>query len=460
MKYISTRNGLKEFNFTEVFIKGLADDGGLFIPKTNPKLSGQELLRLSKLNYKDLAKEIIYLFCKETISKDELSNIVEKSYSKFNEKDVVKITDIGENKILELYHGPTFAFKDIAMQFIGHLYDYHLKNVDKKINVVVATSGDTGSAAIDAIKSKDKMNIFVLHPNNKVSSVQRKLMTTVRDKNVFNIAIEGNFDDCQNLVKSMFADHQFSNSINMSAVNSINWARIVAQTVYYFFSYFQVCQLNEKINFSVPTGNFGDVYAGYLSKKIGLPIGKLIVATNQNDILHKAISKGQYKVNSVVETLSPSMDIQVASNFERLIYDINDHDTDKTNKIMQSIKDEKKYLIEEKELKKIKKDFVSETISEQELLSCIKKVYENHKIIIDPHTAVGLGALEKINLAGKNIVLSTAHPCKFPEAIKKAINIKSELPDNLNYILNKKENFVVMNNDIEEVKKYILNKLI
>ena len=460
MKYISTRNGLKEFNFTEVFIKGLADDGGLFIPKTNPKLSGQELLRLSKLNYKDLAKEIIFLFCKETISKDELSNIVEKSYSKFNEKDVIKITDIGENKILELYHGPTFAFKDIAMQFIGHLYDYHLKNVEKKINVVVATSGDTGAAAIDAIKGKDKMNIFVLHPNNKVSSVQRKLMTTVRDKNVFNIAIEGNFDDCQNLVKSMFVDHQFSNSINMSAVNSINWARIVAQTVYYFFSYFQVCQLNEKINFSVPTGNFGDVYAGYLSKKIGLPIGKLIVATNQNDILHRAISKGQYKVNSVVETLSPSMDIQVASNFERLIYDINDQDTDKTNKIMQSIKDEKKYLIEEKELKKIKKDFVSETISEQELLSCIKKVYENHKIIIDPHTAVGLGALEKINLAGKNIVLSTAHPCKFPEAIKKAINIKSELPDNLNYILNKKENFVVMNNDIEEVKKYILNKLI
>ena len=460
MKYISTRNGLKEFNFTEVFIKGLADDGGLFIPKTNPELSEEELLRLSKLNYKNLAKEIIFLFCKETISKDELSNIVEKSYSKFNEKDVIKITDIGENKILELYHGPTFAFKDIAMQFIGHLYDYHLKNVEKKINVVVATSGDTGAAAIDAIKGKDKMNIFVLHPNNKVSSVQRKLMTTVRDKNVFNIAIEGNFDDCQNLVKSMFADHQFSNSINMSAVNSINWARIVAQTVYYFFSYFQVCQLNEKINFSVPTGNFGDVYAGYLSKKMGLPIDKLIVATNQNDILHRAISNGQYKAHSVVETLSPSMDIQVASNFERLIYDINDQNTDKTSKIMQSIKNEKKYLIEEKELKKIRKDFVSETISEQELLSCIKKVYENYKIIIDPHTAVGLGALKKINLAGKSVVLSTAHPCKFPEAIKKAINIKSELPDNLNYILSKKENFIVMNNDIEEVKKYILNKLI
>ncbi len=460
MKYISTRNGSKEFNFTEVFIKGLADDGGLFIPKTIPAISEQDLLSLSKLNYKDLAKEIIFLFCGETIRKDELSNIVEKSYSKFNEKNVVKITDIGENKILELYHGPTLAFKDIAMQFIGHLYDHHLKNLKKKINVVVATSGDTGAAAIDAIKNKDKMNIFVLHPNNKVSSVQRKLMTTVEDKNVFNIAIDGNFDDCQNLVKSMFADNKFSNSINMSGVNSINWARIVAQTVYYFFSYFQACQINEKVNFSVPTGNFGDVYAGYLSKKMGLPIDKLIVATNQNDILHRAISNGQYKAHSVVETLSPSMDIQVASNFERLIYDINDQNTDKTSKIMQSIKNEKKYLIEEKELKKIKKDFVSETISEQELLSCIKKVYENYKIIIDPHTAVGLGALEKINLVGKSVVLSTAHPCKFPEAIKKAINIKSELPDNLNYILSKKENFIVMNNDIEEVKKYILNKLI
>ena len=460
MKYTSTRNGLKEFNFTEVFIKGLSDDGGLFVPKSIPEISKEELLRFSKLNYKDLAKEIIFLFCKETISKDELSNIVEKSYSKFNEKDVIKITDIGENKILELYHGPTFAFKDIAMQFIGHLYDYHLKNVEKKINVVVATSGDTGAAAINAIKSKEKMNIFVLHPNNKVSSIQRKLMTTTKDKNVFNIAIEGNFDDCQNLVKSMFADSKFSSSINMSGVNSINWARIIAQTVYYFFSYFKICKLNEKINFSVPTGNFGDVYAGYLSKKMGLPINKLIVATNENDILHRAISKGQYEANLVVETLSPSMDIQVASNFERLIYDINEQSADKTNKIMQEINNKKKYLIEKKELIKIKEDFLSETASEEKLLICIKQVYENYKIIIDPHTAVGLSALEKINLNGKNVVLSTAHPCKFPEAINKAINVKSQLPAELKYILDDKENFVVIQNDIEEVKKYILNKLI
>jgi len=460
MKYISTRNSSKEFNFSEVFIKGLADDGGLFIPTTVPKLPSEELQRFSKLNYQDLAKEIIFLFCNETIEKNELSNIIDRSYLKFREKNVIKLSDIGKNKLLELFHGPTLAFKDIAMQFIGNLYDYQLKNIEKKINVVVATSGDTGSAAIDAIKGKDKMNIFVLHPNNKVSSIQRKLMTTVKEKNVFNVAIEGNFDDCQNLVKSMFADKKFSSSINMSGVNSINWARIIAQTVYYFYSYFQICKLNEKINFSVPTGNFGDVYAGYLSKKMGLPIDKLIVATNQNDILHRAISKGKYETNSVVETLSPSMDIQVASNFERLIYDLNEQSADKTNKIMQEIKIKKKYLIEKKELTKIKEDFLSESVSEEELLFCIKKVYENYKIIIDPHTAVGLRALEKINLNGKNVVLSTAHPCKFPEAINKAINVKSELPNELNYILDEKENFVVIQNDIEEVKKYILNKLI
>jgi threonine synthase len=303
------------------------------------------------------------------------------------------------------------------------------------------------------------MNIFVLHPNNKISKIQRKLMTTVKDKNVFNIAIEGNFDDCQNLVKSMFEDLDFSKSIKMSGVNSINWARIIAQTVYYFYCYLKLDK-KKSINFSVPTGNFGDVYAGYLSKKMGLPIGKLIVATNQNDILHRAISSGKYIANQVQHTISPSMDIQVASNFERLIYDINDCNADKTNKIMQGIKNEREYLIEEKELRKIKEDFISESISEQELLYCIKKTYENHKIIIDPHTAVGLGALEKINLTDKSIVLSTAHPCKFPEAINKAINIKSELPNNFNYILNEKEKFDVIKNNTEEVKKYILNKLI
>ena len=458
MKYVSTRNNQKEFNFKEVFIKGLADDGGLFVPKLLKKFTEEEINNLSNLNYRELAIKIMFPFCSDFIDENELKNIVEKSYSKFRENDIVKITDIGNHKLLELFHGPTLAFKDIAMQFIGNLYDYYIKNNHQNINIIVATSGDTGAAAIDAIKGKKNMNIFVLHPNNKISKIQRKLMTTVKDKNVFNIAIDGNFDDCQNLVKSMFEDLNFSKSIKMSGVNSINWARIIAQSVYYFYCYLKLDK-KKPINFSVPTGNFGDVYAGYLSKKMGLPIGKLIVATNQNDILHRAISSGKYIANQVQQTISPSMDIQVASNFERLIYDVNDCNADKTNKIMQGIKNEKEYLIEEKELEKIKEDFISVSISEKELLSCIKKTYENHKMIIDPHTAVGLGALEKINLTDKSIVLSTAHPCKFPEAINEAINVKPELPNKLNYILNEKENFVVIQNNIEELKVYILNKL-
>jgi len=305
------------------------------------------------LNYRELAIKIMFPFCSDFINESELKNIIEKSYSKFGENDVVKITDIGNHKLLELFHGPTLAFKDIAMQFIGNLYDFYIKNNNQNINIIVATSGDTGAAAIDAIKGKKNMNIFVLHPNNKISKIQRKLMTTVKDKNVFNIAIEGNFDDCQNLVKSMFEDLDFSKSIKMSGVNSINWARIIAQSVYYFYCYLKLDK-KKSINFSVPTGNFGDVYAGYLSKKMGLPIGKLIVATNQNDILHRAISSGKYIANQVQHTISPSMDIQVASNFERLIYDINDCNADKTNKIMQGIKNEREYLIEEKELRKIK----------------------------------------------------------------------------------------------------------
>ena len=292
MKYVSTRNNLKEYSFKDVFIKGLADDGGLYVPKSLKKYGTQELSKLKNLSYNDLSTEIINQFSSEFITKNELSSLVSKSYSTFREKEVVKITELGELKLLELFHGPTLAFKDVAMQFIGNLYEYYLSKNDKKINIVVATSGDTGAAAINAIKGKSNLNIFVLHPNNRISSVQRKLMTTIEEKNVFNIAINGNFDDCQNIVKSMFSDLEFSKSINMSGVNSINWARIVAQTVYYFYSFFKLDQ--EKISFSVPTGNFGDVFAGYLSKKMGLPIDKLLVATNENDILHRAISRGDY----------------------------------------------------------------------------------------------------------------------------------------------------------------------
>ena len=456
MNYVSTRNNKNELNFKDVFIKGLADDGGLFVPKNIKLLNSEDIDKLKNLSYNDLACEILNPFCSDFINKEDLKNIITKSYSSFREKEVVKISNLGSLKLLELYHGPTLAFKDIAMQFIGNLYDYYLSKNNDFLNVVVATSGDTGAAAIDAIKGKNNMNIFVLHPNNKISKVQRKLMTTGNDKNVFNIAIDGNFDDCQNLVKAMFSDLEFSKSIKMTGVNSINWARIIAQAVYYFYTYFKLTS-SKPLSFSVPTGNFGDVFAGYLAKKMGLPIDKLIVATNQNDILHRAISKGEYISKKVEQTISPSMDIQLASNFERLIYYINNSNSEITAEIMKKIK-ENVYQIDKINLESIQKDFVSESCNENETLDIIKKYYEKDNVILDPHTAVGVGVANKLSL-NDCVVLSTAHPCKFPDATENAIKKHENLPKELEHVLNKDENFEVLKNDIEVVKNFVRSKI-
>jgi len=456
MNYVSTRNNKNELNFKDVFIKGLADDGGLFVPKNIKSLNSEDLDKLRNLSYNDLACEILNLFCSDFINKKDLKTIITKSYSTFREKEVVKISNLGSIKLLELYHGPTLAFKDIAMQFIGNLYDYYLSKNNDFLNVVVATSGDTGAAAIDAIKGKNNMNIFVLHPNNKISKVQRKLMTTGNEKNVFNIAIDGNFDDCQNLVKAMFSDLEFSKSIKMTGVNSINWARIIAQAVYYFYTCFKL-NSSKPISFSVPTGNFGDVFAGYLAKKMGLPIDKLIVATNQNDILHRAISKGEYISKKVEQTISPSMDIQLASNFERLIYYINNSNSEITAEIMKKIK-ENVYQIDKINLESIQKDFVSGSCNENETLDIIKKYYEKDNVILDPHTAVGVGVANKLSL-NDCVVLSTAHPCKFPDATENAIKKHENLSKELEHVLNKDENFEVLKNDIEVVKNFVKSKI-
>ena len=459
MKYISTRNSSKTFEFKDVFIKGLADDGGLFIPKSLIKFSKSDIDEFKDLNYQELAKKIIYPFIGNFMNENDLSKIIDKSYSVFRKKNVVDLVKVGDRSVLELFHGPTLAFKDVAMQLLGNFYEYYLNNENKKLNIVVATSGDTGAAAIDAIKGKKNVNIFVLHPHNRVSPVQRKLMTTGKEQNVFNIAINGNFDDCQNLVKLMFADKNFSQDIKMSGVNSINWARIITQSVYYFYSYFLVEDNKQPINFSVPTGNFGDVYAGYLAKKMGLPINKLIVATNQNDILHRAISKGSYEVEKVHETISPSMDIQIASNFERLLYDLNDGDDIQTAEVMKNIKENGKYIIDQKKLNIINNNFLSSRMSEEEVLKTINTVYEKYSIVLDPHSAIGYGAFDKINLNGNNIVLATAHPCKFPDAIKKAINLKADLPEELMFVLNEEEKFDIIDNDVDKVKKHIKERI-
>jgi len=459
MNYISTRNSSKWFNFKDVFIKGLADDGGLYIPKSLHRYTQEDLNNFEDLQYTELAKKIIYPFIGDFVNEDDLSNIIDKSYSVFRKKNVVELKQVGDRFTLELFHGPTLAFKDVAMQLLGNFYEYYLNKTNEKINIIVATSGDTGAAAIDAIKGKKNINIFVLHPHNRISPVQRRLMTTGIEKNVFNIAINGNFDDCQNLVKAMFADKPFSSLINMSGVNSINWARIIAQSVYYFYVFSLIKDRSKPINFSVPTGNFGDVYAGYLAKKMGLPINKLVVATNQNDILHRAISKGEYSIEKVSETISPSMDIQLASNFERLLYDVNNHDDIETASAMKDIKEKGKYVINKEKLKKINVDFLSARMNVEEVLRTIKDVYDKHKTILDPHTAIGYNAFDKVNLKGNNVVLATAHPCKFPDAIKKSINQNANLPKELMFILDEKENYDIIDNNLDKIKNHIKERI-
>ena len=459
MQYVSTRNTKKIFSFKDVFLTGLAPDSGLFVPKEIPLFKASEIENLRKLSYNDLAKEIILKFCSDEFSEAEIKNLVTESYKNFRVKDVVKIRKIKKINLLELYHGPTLAFKDIAMQVIGNMYEKILKKNNLKVNIVVATSGDTGAAAIDAIKSKENMKIFVLHPNKKISEIQRKFMTTIDSKNVFNIALDGNFDDCQKLVKSMFADKNFRDSINMSGVNSINWSRIVMQVVYYFFSYFKVSNKGEKINFSVPTGNFGDVYSGYIAKKMGLPIDKLIVATNQNDILKRVINTGVYEPKKVKHTISPSMDIQVASNFERLIFDISSLNSNRTKKLMEDLNKKNGFELEKDEINKIRKDFYSESVSENETKLIINSIYKEEKILIDPHTAVGIGAIKKMKLENNTVVLATAHPSKFFEIVQEQTNKKPELPEDLKNLLTKEEKYEILSKDLKNIKNYILQRV-
>jgi len=459
MEYISTRNKKKTFSFKDVFLKGLADDGGLFVPKDIPKYTENEIKGLKKLSYNELATNIILKFCNEEFNEKEIKELVNNSYKDFRVKDVVKIQKLGNINLLELFHGPTLAFKDIAMQVIGNMYEKILKKNNLKINIIVATSGDTGAAAISAIRDRKNMKIFVLHPENRISEVQRKFMTTVDSQNVFNIALDSNFDECQKFVKLMFADKKFCSSINMSGVNSINWARIVIQVVYYFFSYFKVAREGEKINFSVPTGNFGDIYAGYIAKKMGLPINKLIIATNSNDILKRVVNTGAYKPLKVEHTVSPSMDIQVVSNFERLIFDICSCDSQKTLALMNNLKERGEFKLEKKYVDKIKEIFFRESLSEKETKLVINETHKDYGVLIDPHTAVAVGVINKISLLGNTIVLATAHPSKFSDVVLKQTSIKPEVPENLKNILSDKEIYKSLPSDLKKIQNYILEKV-
>ena len=458
MKYFSTRNKSLEFSFKDIFLRGLAPDGGLFLPSEIKKYNNSELKNLSKLSYIDLSTEIIFNFCKDDIDKDQLKILIGKAYKNFKNKEVVELRKIGNHNLLELYHGPTLAFKDIAMQVIGNMYDHLEVSKDKVVNIIVATSGDTGSAAISALNDRKNINVFILHPHKKISNIQRKIMTTIGSSNIFNIAVKGSFDDCQKIVKDMFNDNLFREKINMSGVNSINWARIICQIVYYFYAIFKIGKKN--INFSVPTGNFGDIYAGYMAKKMGLPIDKLIVATNKNDILQRVIDTGEYKPDRVIPSLSPSMDIQVSSNFERLLFDILKGDDEKLNTLMNDLNTKGFFKLDQELVKIIKKDFCAEKISDAETLDIIKNLNIESKFIVDPHTATAFGAVKKISNTSETIILGTAHPYKFLETVKKATGVDIKAPSQLSNIVNKKERFDIIDNDISKIKKHIIEKII
>ncbi len=457
MNYFSTRDKSLKFSFKDIFLRGLAPDGGLFLPSEIKKFTKEDLKRLSQLSYNELATEIIYSFVSNEISKSELNTLIEKSYSNFKEKKVVTLKKIGNIDLLELYHGPTLAFKDIAMQLIGNLYDHLQVAKTKAVNIIVATSGDTGSAAIAALNNRKNINLFVLHPHKKISNIQRKIMTTIGGSNIYNIAIEGSFDDCQKIVKELFNEDDFRTKINMSGVNSINWVRIVCQIVYYFYSCLKLQKNN--ISFSVPTGNFGDIFAGYVAKKMGLPINKLIVATNKNDILQRVINTGEYKPDTVKPSITPSMDIQVASNFERLLFYILGENDGSVNFLMNELSSKGLFNLQKEEIEKIRKDFEGIKITDEETEAIIEEVYKKHNFIIDPHTATGFGAANKVKNLGGIIVLGTAHPYKFSDTIKKTIGKNLKAPEHLKLNIDKKEMFDIIGNSNSEVKNYILSKI-
>jgi threonine synthase len=456
MKYCSTRNKKLNFDFKQIFQRSLAPDGGLFIPKKIKKFSSRDLKKLKKLNYIDLAVEVVSSFCEPTFNKQQLKTLIRKSYKKFRKKNVVNLVQIDRDILLELYHGPTLAFKDIAMQCIGNIYEEFNKNSEEITNIVVATSGDTGAAAISALSNRKNINLFVLHPRNKISKIQRKIMTTIGGSNIYNIAVNGSFDDCQKIVKQMFSDNLFRQTINMSGVNSINWARIIFQIVYYFYSFLRLN--NKKINFSVPTGNFGDIYAGYMAKKMGLPIEKLIVATNENDILQRVINKGIYKPSKVKISISPSMDIQVSSNFERLLfYVLNSKDTE-VKKLMNNLETKGYFKLNESQKKIIQKNFAAFKVSNKETRKIIKKIYKQNNFFVDPHTATGFYAASKIKTKYPCVVLGTAHPYKFLETMSSVTGKKIKKPSQLSKLMAGKEKYNILKNDTNIIKKYILEK--
>ena len=466
MRYVSTRGAIGDdgVSFEDALLAGLARDGGLFVPARWPApFPDGELAELATLNYADLAVRLTQPFIGEAVAPDALARIARDTYAKFSHPATAPLVRLGADLwLMELYHGPTLAFKDYALQFLGRLFDHVVARRGERLTIVGATSGDTGSAAIEACRGRDSLSIIILHPHGRVSEVQRRQMTTVDDANVHNVAIDGNFDDCQALVKAMFNDLPFRDELNLAAINSINWARILAQTVYYAYAALALGSPARPVSFAVPTGNFGNVYAGYVAARLGLPLGNLLVATNANDILARFFAGDGYHKSEVISSISPSMDIQVASNFERLLFDLEGRDGAAVRALIAKLDTGGGFDVAADICQQAGRQFSARRIDDSRAMKCMKRVWRECGVLLDPHSAAGVAAAEDMlqerdATAGSSpvICLATAHPAKFPDAVAAATGVRPALPDGLADLLQRPEHVTRLANDLAAVKEFV-----
>ena len=460
MRYVSTRGEAPELDFVEVMLAGLARDGGLYVPVSWPTLDKAAIAGLAGRPYAEVAVEVMRPFIGDSIALADLSRMAREAYGSFRHPATAPLVQLGDSLfVLELFHGPTLAFKDLAMQLVSRLMDHVLRARGERTTIVVATSGDTGGAAVEAFRGRSQVDVVVLYPHGRISDVQRRMMTSAPDNNVHALAIEGNFDDCQALVKAMFNHHAFRDQVRLSGVNSINWARVLAQVVYYFTAAVALGAPHRKTAFTVPTGNFGDVYAGYVASKMGLPIDRLVVATNVNDILVRTLATGDYEIRDVMATTSPSMDIQISSNFERLLFETCGRDAQKVRALMGSLAQSRRFTVPADALKQMRALFTADRADEEESAATIRAWMKEAGYCADPHTAVALAVAEKEarDPAVPMVVLSTAHPAKFPDAVAAACGVTPALPDWLAGLPKRAERFTVLPADQAAVEKFVLS---
>ena len=456
MHYISTRGTAPKVDFKGALLAGLASDGGLYVPESIPQFSPQKIASLAGLSYADLALEIMMPFVGESFVRADMKRMIDAAYANFRHAGVAPLTQLSANHfVLELFHGPTLAFKDFALQLVGQLLEAAMAGSGTRAVVLGATSGDTGSAAMAGCMGRANLDIVILYPHGRTSEVQRRQMTTLGAKNIHAIAVDGTFDDCQDMVKTLFADADFRAKTQLLAVNSINFARVLAQIVYYFYAALRLGAPAADINFTVPTGNFGDIYAGYLARAMGLPIGKLIIASNRNDILARCVATGQYRMNGVHASLSPSMDIEISSNFERLLFDLFGRDGAALAKAMADFRTTRTLTLTPAQHADFKALFAAHAVDDAGTLACIKQTYAATGYLLDPHTAVGVATTQAIDPQGITVTLATAHPAKFPDAVKEATGVTPPLPAHLADLFEKTEYFTPMARDLGALKQYI-----